>query len=94
MTDLKPCPFCGHSFSQEDIRINVSVVDGTIECPKCDCYVTSYMDECVKDKWNTRASPWISVERGDNPEEVFRKMTGKSIRDYIRMCDSYAGLAK
>ncbi len=62
--ELKPCPFCGG----EAIRGTFNVWCGSCraETDKDDTDVT---DQDVITAWNTRPSPWISVE-DELPEET------------------------
>lgn len=50
--ELLPCPFCGGNNLEDHLEGLYSLC---ISCNDCSLL-------CVKEKWNTRHSPWISVK--------------------------------
>ena len=65
MTELKPCPFCGC----EDIYSSIHIVDAKILCPECGARGPSeHSIEDASNAWNSRPSPWLSVEEHGYPE--------------------------
>jgi Protein of unknown function (DUF551)/Restriction alleviation protein Lar len=76
MPELKPCPFCG--YHDEDVVIfdkENHQYPYRLECPSVKCITNTYYrkkKDAIND-WNTRHSPWISVEDRlpENEEYVF-----------------------
>ena len=60
MSELKPCPFCG----KEELRARSSgVMNYYMECEYCGASgPVDDTDLASENEWNTRASPWISLE--------------------------------
>lgn len=56
MSELLPCPFCGSKASYDQAEsIHVS-------CTKHLCPANDFGTFVIDEEWNTRASPWVSVE--------------------------------
>ena len=61
MNELLPCPFCG---GKPSIWQTGTKKHSFIECEKCNATSYYFVDEKEAiEKWNTRASKWISVEK-------------------------------
>ena len=82
MSELKPCPFCG----KEELRARSSgVMNYYMECEYCGASgPVDDTDLASENEWNTRASPWISVEDRlpSSFGPYFVRIDGKLVEQY------------